>query len=398
MPLDLGTLDGLTPYALKIALQKIQAHANNLEATAKSTAGQVSTIPAPLTLSQINAGLSATGSNPLNLTGLVGTSAATAALASTVASGGGGGTPTPTPNPVPIPGGVTTPPGGPGQAAGDFIDFSTVIIENSVDVSNLAVWPSTGIVSQMAINSSGFSIVFDKQATWPNVPPGDVGTIQYTLWGFVNITGQWYASGVIPFGRGVPTSGGPPSAMGVNWWPTADWGPMIGYQPAVGETVGFMVTAGNERNNATEWIVQERSNIVTLSFPADSGTIVNYSPPTPGVVNPADLTKAQNLINATAAAHPELLAVFPTDDEATNAAIELLRRIIYAETNSGPFLSGRQRNPSGLISNDKFTITFSGAFHAYDIFTLGFAGTATVVHAMNEVGSPNYVADPGIPP
>jgi len=49
------------------------------------------------------------------------------------------------------------------------------------------------------------------------------------------------------------------------------------------------------------------------------------------------------------------------------AAAELLRRAIWHLHLAG-YQSGRQRNPSGAISNDKLTIAIDGAWRAYDIF------------------------------
>ncbi len=121
-------------------------------------------------------------------------------------------------------------------------------------------------------------LVFDKQtgtARWPDYNAGSVGLVQYTLWMFENIGGQWYGSGGIRYGSADYQQGGAPSSFGVNWFydPTR-WGVMANRQPAVGELVGFMVSAGDARDSdGTN--VQERSNLVVVPFPDDTG--IDYS-------------------------------------------------------------------------------------------------------------------------
>jgi hypothetical protein len=50
---------------------------------------------------------------------------------------------------------------------------------------------------------------------------------------------------------------------------------MAGHQPAPGEQVGFLVTAGDARNNGAS-VVHERSNVVVLPFPDDSGASYTF--------------------------------------------------------------------------------------------------------------------------
>ena len=59
------------------------------------------------------------------------------------------------------------------------------------------------------------------------------------------------------------------------------------------------------------------------------------------------------------------------------------------------FQANRQRNPSGLISNDKLTINIGG-WHVYDVMSLGYAGVAGRV-TFNEVPLPDPVPDPACP-
>jgi len=72
MPITLSSLDAAKPDTLKTAIDQMARYINQLEATIlKLQAAQ--TTGRPLTLSEIQAGLSATGSHPLNVTGLPGT-------------------------------------------------------------------------------------------------------------------------------------------------------------------------------------------------------------------------------------------------------------------------------------------------------------------------------------
>lgn len=105
--------------------------------------------------------------------------------------------------------------------------------------------------------------------------------------------------------------------------------------------------------------------------------------------------RARDVVMATAKEFPGLTAVFDSDEGAVNAARELLLRTIWHLHLAG-YDAGRQKNPSGAISDDKMTIFVNGAWHAYDIFSLGFRGRATTVQFL-EVGSPNPLAEGGIP-
>jgi hypothetical protein len=72
-----------------------------------------------------------------------------------------------------------------------------------------------------------------------------------------------------------------PSLYAKNWYYSARWTPIFGHgviQP--GETIGFMVTSGNARDNVGPMSVQERSNIVTFKA-TDNGTFNFSADPTP---------------------------------------------------------------------------------------------------------------------
>ncbi|HTK29521.1 MAG TPA: hypothetical protein VL309_08220 [Vicinamibacterales bacterium] len=178
---------------------------------------------------------------------------------------------------------VAPPPGhnpspGPGVPSGpapnDAINLGLAIIENSP--ADVASWPATATITSLDLGNGGAAVGFTKKdgpGSWPDVPfvtPGE--TLQYTLWIVLKINGQWYASGCIQFWRGLGRNGGPPSQYGQNWYyDPVRWGPMAGYQPSNGEQVGFLVTAGDARNNGNV-VVKERSNVVVVPFPTNGGS------------------------------------------------------------------------------------------------------------------------------
>jgi hypothetical protein len=107
------------------------------------------------------------------------------------------------------------------------------------------------------------------------------------------------------------------------------------------------------------------------------------------------MTRAENVVNATAAYFSMLTIARPTDAEAQAAATELLRRVIWHLRHAG-FDAARQKNPSGAISGDKLTMFADGAWHAVDIFfDYGTPGVPVKV-IFWEVFPPNPVADEGI--
>jgi hypothetical protein len=115
---------------------------------------------------------------------------------------------------------------------------------------------------------------------------------------------------------------------------------------------------------------------------------------------PLSASRASDVVYGCGAEFPGLLAVFATEEQAIAAAEELLLRTIWHLKLAG-FDAARQRNPSGLISNDKLNIFIDGAYHVYDIYRLGFAGNATEITGLNDVCPDLLCAQPvpvtGIP-
>jgi hypothetical protein len=283
------------------SLKRLQKHQNDLEATIATLNATVASLPPILSPSQISAALSVTGSAPLNLTGLLGTPAQSSTSSTTAPTVNTGpiippappGNPAQNPPPIgpilppgpvtgspapPSPGGVTS--GGAGVPLGAV----NAIIYNSPDVSTWSVtttisqivWgegPAGGLAVGTSDPSVGVLAIFDKQNganRWPDVPFGDQGgTLEYTQWILLQIGGQWYASGIVQcwFGRnddGVVIDDG----IGLLWVSDSRWGPMAGHQPAPGEIVGWMVTAGDARGTDVH-LVTERSDPVFIAWPGD---------------------------------------------------------------------------------------------------------------------------------
>ena len=179
--------------------------------------------------------------------------------------------PPPTPDPVP-------PPPPPPPVSNDAINLNQVAVYNSP--ADIASWPVTTKITSLTMQPSGaplggVSLTFSAQNTWPNAaPPGFTGGIQYTVWAVVKINGQWNTSGFIEMWQGRPSTGAPIlSDFAKNWAYDSRWGPMAGYQPQVGEQMGFFVSAGDARGFSGPTSVRERSNVVVVALPAgDSGT------------------------------------------------------------------------------------------------------------------------------
>jgi hypothetical protein len=136
-------------------------------------------------------------------------------------------------------------------AAQPQIQPATVKIANS---PNVLAWPVTSRISRIELADNGVRVTFDKCATWPDVtPPGWTGPLRFTLWLFENIGGEWYASGIIQFWGCDQYNGGPVywnNQVAREWLYDNRWSSMVGHQPAPGERIGFMVSAGNARGRA----------------------------------------------------------------------------------------------------------------------------------------------------
>jgi len=111
---------------------------------------------------------------------------------------------------------------------------------------------------------------------------------------------------------------------------------------------------------------------------------------------PLTAARAEQVVNATGNEHAGLRAPRSSDSAAVAASEELLLRIIWHLQLAG-YQAGRQKNPSGAVSNDKLTIFHDGGWHAYDVFfDYGRAGVETRVIFL-EVFPANPQENSGIP-
>jgi hypothetical protein len=180
--------------------------------------------------------------------------------------------PAPAPAPAPVP--TPAPVAPPAPTGGEPVDLHQVTITGG-SAANVADWPITTTIRAMDFNAGGVALDFSKKdgaGRWPDVtPPGWDGPLQYTIWMIVSHGGRLYTSGGVEFWHGLARSGGPPSRYAANWYYTPQvWGALASHQPAVGEQVGFFVTAGDQRAKDVR-SVSERSNIVVVHFPSDAG-------------------------------------------------------------------------------------------------------------------------------
>lgn len=110
---------------------------------------------------------------------------------------------------------------------------------------------------------------------------------------------------------------------------------------------------------------------------------------------PLDNNTAGIIVCGTFQEFPALTGAEANQTDRDNNQEELLLRMIW-HLNQYGFTAGRQRNPSGLISNDKLTFLVGAQYWTYDVF-LGVDFSSPMVVQMNSVGPPNYVAEAGIP-
>jgi hypothetical protein len=157
----------------------------------------------------------------------------------------------------------------------DAIDMSQVEVWNSP--ADIASWPVTAAITALTMRPGqnvGLAFQFSAQNTWPDyTPPGWDGPLQYTVWAVVKVNGRWRTSGFIQMWRQRPSTGAPIlTDFARNWAYDGRWGPMAGYQPQVGEQMGFFLSAGNARGVGSVTSVRERTNVVVVSLPAgDTG-------------------------------------------------------------------------------------------------------------------------------
>jgi hypothetical protein len=145
------------------------------------------------------------------------------------------------------------------------------ILNNPSDVGS---WAVTAHITSVVFTPISFEVDFDRRTSddrWGDDPFGS-GSIQYTLGMCVNPdgAGHWFCSATVQFwfGRELDASG-VPDQIGQSWFYDARWAPIIGYQPAPGETVGLFVLNGNQRNMSATLASKERSNVAFTPWYSD---------------------------------------------------------------------------------------------------------------------------------
>jgi hypothetical protein len=165
----------------------------------------------------------------------------------------------------------------PAQPTQPSFDLAHARIVNAPDAR---AWAETAKITKVSFDGSATRVEFTKQEganRWPDqTPKGWDGPLQYTIWLFLKIDGQWVGSAFIQMWHGRDGSGSRadpdvPSVYHDHWYYSSRWNPMPDHGPIrPGELIGFMVTAGNARDSVGP-VLQERSNVVV--FPAtDNGT------------------------------------------------------------------------------------------------------------------------------
>jgi hypothetical protein len=171
--------------------------------------------------------------------------------------------PPPAPEPEPMPEPTPAPPSAP-----DGFNLNDVrIVGGSPDVRG---WAITSDITSIGFGGGSFHIDHTRRCGWPGVDIG--GALQEsTIWVFERINGQWYGTGGERLRPCQTDKGlGSPGDIANGWFYNAFWAPFNGHQPAPGEMVGFMITAGSTRadNNAP---VHERTRIVMIPWPGANG-------------------------------------------------------------------------------------------------------------------------------
>jgi hypothetical protein len=154
------------------------------------------------------------------------------------------------------------------------IDLNKVKVEGS-DPACLA-FPVQASFDAFGLVPGSMTVRTTGTAHWPAVsidggPPSQSGT----LWVFLKIAGQWYATGAERLRPaqvdGVKPEGSPTDLIGTGWLYAADrWPHMSGYNPAPGELVGLCVVAGSTRSdNQTPY--KARTDVILVPWPGAEG-------------------------------------------------------------------------------------------------------------------------------
>jgi hypothetical protein len=151
---------------------------------------------------------------------------------------------------------------------------ATITDGSAGDVAN---WPQTTTITNVNISAAAaVSVDFDKKdgaGRWADecdLPGFAPDCLQYTVWLFEYVGGQWYGTGAVEMWYGRGDTGDAPAGFTIEQQLTQNWvyysGVMSTHMLVPGEQIGIMVTTGDERrkNNAD---FHERSNLFLVTLP-----------------------------------------------------------------------------------------------------------------------------------
>lgn len=249
-----------------------------------------------------------------------------------------------------------------------FESFSLVPGTMTIRTSGTEAWPA------VAIEAGG--------------EPAQAGT----LWVFLKIDGQWYATGAERL-RPSQLNGGKPEAdapgaigtlIGEGWlYDAGRWGPMAGYNPDPGETVGLMVVAGSTRSD-NNTPLKARTNIIAVEWPGLAGAA-----PVPFAA-PEEDPHLRAIRDIKAA-----LVAKGTDLSGPCGAFEITKRVAWALKGEG---AGVLSKPSGNNCDGFATdIILYPDGRAFDILTDGGGANGPTWNAIEPIDPTRYRAatDPG---
>lgn len=154
------------------------------------------------------------------------------------------------------------------------INLANVTITDG-SAGDVASWPQTTTITAVNIVDGAVEVDFDKKdgpSRWADecdLPGFTPDCLQYTIWVFEYVGGQWYGTGAIEMWYGRSDTGAAPAGWTIEQQIQGNWiyysGAMGSHTLVAGEQVGFMVTTGDERmkNNAD---FHERSDVFLVTL------------------------------------------------------------------------------------------------------------------------------------
>jgi hypothetical protein len=141
-------------------------------------------------------------------------------------------------------------------------------------------FPAVARISRLGLVPGALHLEVDHANPWPAVAlaPGEDAVQAATLWVFLQIDGNWFATGAERLrpgqiaGDDKPEDANVDNFIAVSWlFDVNRWGPMAGYVPKMGEHVGMMVAAGSTRSDDNT-PVEERTQVMEFAWPGAQGS------------------------------------------------------------------------------------------------------------------------------